>query len=276
MSWSCSAAAFTSQPSSWRRCRRYCAQRHPRHARELAAPRIRGHFTGGPASRQRTVPTAARARRAGSFETGEADTGRTTNASMRLPEEVFARINGGVNARLLVQGSPVGVIVCHPWGPLGGSMHDPGPCSGPRASSSPTAAAATARFDFRSGIGCGVSSADDVFAFARAPARGAAGRAARVRSSGAARRLLVRLDGLPLAACAELGAGRCVGVAALARAPRTARLRLGALPLPRARGRARGAARFRAQALRRRRPRPVLRARVARRARHRGRGRRGA
>ena len=136
---------------------------------------------------------------------------RTTNASMRLPEEVFARINGGVNARLLVQGSPVGVIVCHPWGPLGGSMHDPvvrtacklfadGGCT-------------TARFDFRSGIGCGVSSADDVCAVARHLLEGlpAGRRCERVLLVGYSYGSMVCL-----AACAELGAGRCVGVAALA------------------------------------------------------------
>ena len=84
---------------------------------------------------------------------------------MRLPEEVFARINGGVNARLLVQGSPVGVIVCHPWGPLGGSMHDPVVLAACRVFAD--AGCTTCRFDFRSGLGCGGSSADDVRAVAR-------------------------------------------------------------------------------------------------------------
>jgi len=69
-----------------------------------------------------------------------------------------------VNARVAIRQSPVVVIATHPWGPLGGSMHDPHPTTACRVFGA--AGCSTARFDFRSGIGSGQSSIDDVIAVA--------------------------------------------------------------------------------------------------------------
>lgn len=70
-----------------------------------------------------------------------------------------------ISARVLLQRSAVAVICAHPWGPLGGSMHDIVVQSTLRTFAE--AGLTTLRFNFRSGIGRGNQSADDVFFMAR-------------------------------------------------------------------------------------------------------------
>lgn len=72
---------------------------------------------------------------------------------------------GAIDARVLLTGSAVAVIACHPWGPLGGSMHDI--VVGQVVSTFAAAGCSTARFNFRSGIGRGWQSTDDVHHVAR-------------------------------------------------------------------------------------------------------------
>jgi alpha/beta superfamily hydrolase len=69
-----------------------------------------------------------------------------------------------VDAKVCVQESPVVVIALHPWGPLGGSMHDPQPSLVCRTLAK--AGCSTVRFNFRSGIGSGNGSVEDVRAVA--------------------------------------------------------------------------------------------------------------
>merc|ERR1719265_2170034 len=69
-----------------------------------------------------------------------------------------------VNARVNVQQSPVVVIATHPWGPMGGSMHDPHPVTVCQFFGE--AGCSTARFNFRGGINRGMSSVQDVKAVA--------------------------------------------------------------------------------------------------------------
>ena len=61
--------------------------------------------------------------------------------------------------------SPVLVIATHPWGPLGGSLHDPHPATACQLFA--RAGCNTVRFDFRSGIGRGASSIADTVAVAQ-------------------------------------------------------------------------------------------------------------
>ncbi|CAK9098884.1 unnamed protein product [Durusdinium trenchii] len=61
--------------------------------------------------------------------------------------------------------SPIAVIATHPWGPLGGSMADPHPRT--VCHTFGNAGCSTVRFNFRSGIGSGSGSVEDVKAVAR-------------------------------------------------------------------------------------------------------------
>ena len=73
--------------------------------------------------------------------------------------------NSYVDALVTVAQSPVAVIALHPWGPMGGSMGDPHPHTVVRLFG--RAGCSTARFNFRSGLGFGNSSVEDVKAVAR-------------------------------------------------------------------------------------------------------------
>ena len=59
------------------------------------------------------------------------------------------------------RGSPLAAIVCHPWGPMGGSMHDPNVLA-LADTLGESGGVTTLRFNFRCGIGRGHSSADDI------------------------------------------------------------------------------------------------------------------
>mmetsp|Transcript_67839 Transcript_67839/g.201898 ORF Transcript_67839/g.201898 Transcript_67839/m.201898 type:complete len:237 (+) Transcript_67839:44-754(+) len=87
---------------------------------------------------------------------------------MRIREEEVSIpvpvARSSVSALVTVQNSPVAVIATHPWGPLGGSMHDPHPTTVCRLMAE--AGCSTARFNFRSGINFGGSSIEDVKAVA--------------------------------------------------------------------------------------------------------------
>lgn len=82
--------------------------------------------------------------------------------------EAARTLSTGADAmvRPAAAGATVGVVALHPWGPLGGSMHDPNV----RAVTSFFGAAgcATARVQFRSGFGRGEASVDDAVAAAAA------------------------------------------------------------------------------------------------------------
>ena len=65
-----------------------------------------------------------------------------------------------VAASVCVQSSLVAVIACHPWGLLGGSMHDI--VVHQAVSVFKQAGCTTARFNFRSGLGRGWQSTEDV------------------------------------------------------------------------------------------------------------------
>lgn len=84
----------------------------------------------------------------------------------RIGEEdtVDIRVGDGddcVSACVVVQpGSDTVVIATHPWGPMGGSMHDPHPATACRIFAQ--AGCSTARFNFRGGINRGWDSMDDV------------------------------------------------------------------------------------------------------------------
>mmetsp|Transcript_19507 Transcript_19507/g.45379 ORF Transcript_19507/g.45379 Transcript_19507/m.45379 type:complete len:231 (-) Transcript_19507:93-785(-) len=92
-------------------------------------------------------------------------------------EEERVRIpvgTGQVSALVTLQAaSPVVVIATHPWGPLGGSMHDPHPTTACRLLAA--AGCSTCRFNFRSGIGRGNGSVEDVKAVAEWFVSGKAG-----------------------------------------------------------------------------------------------------
>lgn len=87
----------------------------------------------------------------------------------RLEEAIRVAVPTGytrsISARLALQRSNVAVICAHPWGPLGGSMHDITVMHTLRTFAE--AGLTTLRFNFRSGIGRGNQSADDVFFMAR-------------------------------------------------------------------------------------------------------------
>lgn len=70
-----------------------------------------------------------------------------------------------VDACVLVQDSPIVVIATHPWGPMGGNMNDRHPSTALDIMS--RAGCSTARFNFRSGIGRGSGSVEDVKAVAK-------------------------------------------------------------------------------------------------------------
>ena len=61
--------------------------------------------------------------------------------------------NSTVHARVIVSSnrSPVAVICLHPWGVMGGSLHDPHPATVCQIMAE--AGCSTARLNFRSGIG---------------------------------------------------------------------------------------------------------------------------
>ena len=63
--------------------------------------------------------------------------------------------------------SNLAVVCCHPWGPLGGSMHDPVVAAALYPFSK--AGHTTCRFNFRSGIGTGKGSMEDVAGVVRCP-----------------------------------------------------------------------------------------------------------
>lgn len=86
---------------------------------------------------------------------------------MAVNGEVAVRIaapgmvfSGAIDARVFVAGSAIALIAAHPWGPLGGSMDDivVQQC----VSTFAAAGCTTARFNFRSGIGRGWGSMEDV------------------------------------------------------------------------------------------------------------------
>ena len=78
---------------------------------------------------------------------------------------VGASLYSHVDARVKIGPAKVGVIVCHPWGPLGGSMHDHVVMTAWKIFAD--AGCTTARFNFRSGLGCGGGSVDDIVAVAK-------------------------------------------------------------------------------------------------------------
>jgi len=83
-------------------------------------------------------------------------------------DEAFHQIPVGsssVDAQVhICLNSPIAVIATHPWGPLGGSMADPHPRTVCHVFGE--AGCTTVRFNFRSGIGSGNSSLEDVKAVA--------------------------------------------------------------------------------------------------------------
>ena len=79
------------------------------------------------------------------------------------PRKEFVQIpvaGSWVDARVVVRPSLVVVIATHPWGPLGGCIDDIHPTTVCRHMAQ--AGCSTARFDFRSGVGSGASSVEDV------------------------------------------------------------------------------------------------------------------
>lgn len=84
----------------------------------------------------------------------------------RLNEQPVQIPVGGsrLNALVVVQRSPVVVIATHPYGPMGGSMHDPHPATA--CSVMAQAGCSTARLNFRGCINRGKSSVADVVAVA--------------------------------------------------------------------------------------------------------------
>merc|ERR1711939_588064 len=75
--------------------------------------------------------------------------------SVRIPVNAWSSIS----ARVVVNPSKVVVIASHPWGPMGGSMHDPHPVTVCQLFSK--AGCSTARFNFRGGVNRGISSVED-------------------------------------------------------------------------------------------------------------------
>jgi alpha/beta superfamily hydrolase len=80
--------------------------------------------------------------------------------SVRFTADSHQCCGSTVHGRLADRATRLAVIVCHPWGPLGGSMHDPTVVS--IVSLMTEAGLTTLRFSFRSGIGRGHSSAADL------------------------------------------------------------------------------------------------------------------
>lgn len=76
----------------------------------------------------------------------------------RLPTGAYCRIYKGTGR--------VGVVALHPWGPLGGSLHDPHVVTVTRFFGH--AGCATARLQFRTGFSCGPSPIADTVAAANA------------------------------------------------------------------------------------------------------------
>ena len=75
---------------------------------------------------------------------------------------------GGQCTGLLADRSTqLAAVVCHPWGPLGGSMHDY--CVSKIVSIFAKAGITTLRFNFRYGIGQGYSSAADLRGAVQSP-----------------------------------------------------------------------------------------------------------
>ena len=70
-----------------------------------------------------------------------------------------------ISALVAVRQSPVVVIALHPWGPMGGSMYDPHPHT--VCALMGKSGCSTVRFNFRSGLGFGGGSIEDVKAVAR-------------------------------------------------------------------------------------------------------------
>ena len=67
-----------------------------------------------------------------------------------------------VGGMLMDRGTALAVIVCHPWGPLGGSMFDPNVQTLCNLLGGDGAGLTTLRFNFRTGLGTGASSVADV------------------------------------------------------------------------------------------------------------------
>ena len=70
-----------------------------------------------------------------------------------VPAGLCGRLFAGGRCKgmLAARGTSLGVIVCHPWGPLGGSMHDMHILTIVQAFQAVT----TLRFNFRTGLDCG-------------------------------------------------------------------------------------------------------------------------
>jgi alpha/beta superfamily hydrolase len=85
---------------------------------------------------------------------------------MEGEEEITFSVPGGggcclsrsCRGLLALRATRLGCIVCHPWGPLGGSMFDPNVATVLQAFGN----ISTLRFNFRSGLDCGLSSAADL------------------------------------------------------------------------------------------------------------------
>ncbi|KAL1511921.1 hypothetical protein AB1Y20_005202 [Prymnesium parvum] len=71
-----------------------------------------------------------------------------------------------VSGLLANRRTKLAAVVCHPWGPLGGSMADPTVRALTKLLGN-AAGLSTLRFNFRSGLGCGYASAADVSAAVR-------------------------------------------------------------------------------------------------------------
>mmetsp|Transcript_13039 Transcript_13039/g.29625 ORF Transcript_13039/g.29625 Transcript_13039/m.29625 type:complete len:232 (-) Transcript_13039:143-838(-) len=114
-----------------------------------------------------------------------------------------------VDALVLVQAaSPMVVIATHPWGPMGGSMHDPHPTTACRLLGA--AGCSTARFNFRSGLGRGNASMEDVKAVAQWFTTGKAGG----NAPQASQVLLIGYSyGSMIAAAAAVEIPECIGYA---------------------------------------------------------------
>jgi len=117
-----------------------------------------------------------------------------------LPEsETTLSTGASALVRPAAHGATVGVVALHPWGPLGGSMHDPTVRAVTRFFGS--AGCATCRVQFRSGLGRGAASVADATAAADA---------------------LLALDGVSRVVVAGYSYGACVAVRAAAALDRAA------------------------------------------------------
>ena len=77
-----------------------------------------------------------------------------------VPAGLCGRLFAGGRCKgmLAARGTSLGVIVCHPWGPLGGSMHDMHILTIVQAFQAVT----TLRFNFRTGLDCGYGACADL------------------------------------------------------------------------------------------------------------------